>query len=74
MCRYYIKRYFWLTIGTYTLNSYQNYSGKFSVENILAPNKFGHNGMKELGNEDSKEHTDDEEEQGKNILSVHLKI
>ena len=39
----------------------------FSVENILAPNKFGHNGMKELENEESKEHTDDEEEQGKNL-------
>ena len=44
----------------------------FSVENILAPNKFGHNGVKELGNEDSKEHTDDEEEQGKKITFINL--
>ena len=41
----------------------------FSVENILAPNKFGHNGIKELGNDESKEHTDDEEEQGKSFSS-----
>ena len=42
----------------------------FSVENILAPNKFGHNGMKELISEDSKEHTDDEEEQGKDVIFI----
>ena len=39
----------------------------FSVENILAPNKFGNNGIRELANEDSKEHTDDDDEQGKTL-------
>ena len=37
----------------------------FSVENILAPNKFGHNGIRDSANEESKEHTDDDEEQGR---------
>ena len=37
----------------------------FSVENILAPNKFGHNGIKDVCNEDSKEHTDDDDEHGR---------
>ena len=65
-----------LSESSYDLDS-SNTSSKrknltFSVENILAPNKFGHNGMKELTNEDSKEHTDDEEEQGKDLISILL--
>ena len=38
----------------------------FSVENILAPNKFGNN-HRDLSNEDSKDHSDEDEEQGKQI-------
>ena len=37
----------------------------FSVENILAPNKFGQIGIKEYDSQDSKEHTDDEEDHGR---------
>ena len=70
----------YLQSDTNTSSSNKRANITFSVENILAPNKFGQQNLRELSNVDSKDHSeeDDEEEgklifKGKNIIHDIIK-